>query len=246
MSKRIRKMSGGLKGKLAVALIAVALLSVAFCLVFWMFLKKNNSEKQYIARITELENLLSQKTESEKENTIEEETVPIKAEKIRETEYDFISLPSNISEGDYMDIRIRYIEGSDYIVASHKKIIAIDRERGSVIIPVTEEELLLLDSAETDRTFYTGTKVYVTKYSNTDENISVVSYSPSLNIKNLIKTNPNINEISIAINDNERDFLEEKISCYKDKYANSNGEVTEDYKGPVSGLPEEYGGSIWD
>ena len=246
MSKRIRKMSGRLKGKLAVALIAVALLSVAFCLVFWMFLKKNNSEKQYIARITELENLLSQKTESEKENTIEEETVPIKAEKIRETEYDFISLPSNISEGDYMDIRIRYIEGSDYIVASHKKIIAIDRERGSVIIPVTEEELLLLDSAETDRTLYTGTKVYVTKYNNTDENISVVNYSPSLNIKNLIKTNPNINEISIAINDNERDLLEEKISCYKDEYADSNGEVTEDYKGPVSGLPEEYGGSIWD
>ena len=94
MSKRIRKMSGGLKGKLAVALIAVALLSVAFCLVFWMFLKKNNNEKQYIARITELENLLSQKTESEKENTIEEETVPIKAEKIRETEYDlFLYLP---------------------------------------------------------------------------------------------------------------------------------------------------------
>ena len=246
MSKRIRKMSGGLKGKLAVALIAVALLSVAFCLVFWMFLKKYNSEKQYIARITELENLLSQKTESEKENTIEEETVPLKAEKIRETEYDFISLPSNISEGDYMDIRIRYIEGSDYIVASHKKIIAIDRERGSVILPVTEEELLLLDSAETDRTLYTGTKVYVTKYSNTDENISVVNYSPSLNIKNLIKTNPNINEISIAINDNERDLLEEKISCYKDEYADSNGEVTEDYKGPVSGLPEEYGGCIWD
>ena len=245
MSKRIRKMSGGLKGKLAVALIAVALLSVAFCLVFWMFLKKNNNEKQYIARITELENLLAQKTESEKENTIEE-TAPIKAEKIRETEYAFISLPSNISEGDYVDIRIRYIEGSDYIVASHKKIIAIDRERGSVIIPVTEEELLLLDSAETDRTLYTGTKIYVTKYSNIDENISVVNYSPSLNIKNLIKTNPNINEISIAINDNERDLLEEKISCYKDEYPISDGEVTEDYKGPVSGLPEEYGGSIWD
>lgn len=246
MSKRIRKMSGGLKGKLAVALIAVALLSIAFCLVIWMFFKKYNSEKEYITRITELENLLSQKTEYETDNTIKEEKETIKVEKVRETEYGFISLASNISEGDYVDIRIRYIDGSDYITASHKKIIAIDRERGSVIIPVTEEELLLLDSAEHDKILYTGTKVYLTKYYNSDENISIVNYSPSLNIKNLIKTNPNINEISIVINDSERDGLEEKLLSYNEEYTRDEGEVTEDYNGPVSGLPEEYGGSIWD
>lgn len=246
MSKRIRKMSGGLKGKLAVALVAVALLSVAFCLVFWMFLKKYNGEKQYIARITELENLLSSKVVSEAKTELIEEKEQVKQEKIRETEYGFISLASNISEGDYVDVRIRYTDGSDYITASHKRIIAIDRERGTIIIPVTEEELLLLDSAETDKTLYSGTRVYLTRYETSDENSSVVNYSPSVNIKNLIEKNPNINEISIAVNENERNQLEEKISCYKEEYVSREGEVTEDYIGPGTGLPEKYGGSIWD
>lgn len=249
MVRRVRKMSGGLKGKLAVALFVVALLSVAFGLLLWMFIKKNTKEKQYIAKISELEELLSQNSEPAVD-TSTPEVIPVKAEKVRETELGFIFVASNISEGDYTDIRIRYIDGSDYIIASHKQITSIDREKGGIVIPVSEEELLLLNSAETDKDLFAGTKVYLTRYDPLDDNISEVNYSPSVIIKDLIEINPNINEISASFNAKEREIIEEKLSRFKGDYGDSirgdTIEETEDYKGPVSGLPKEYGGSIWD
>ena len=248
MVRRVRKMSGGLKGKLAVALFVVALLSVAFGLLLWMFIKKKNTEKQYIARISELEEIISKNNETPAD-TGSEEIVQSKEEKVREKELGFISIASNISEGDFTDIRIRYIDGSDYIIASHKQITALDREKGELVIPVSEEELLLLNSAETDKSLFAGTKVYLTRYNSTDENISEVNYSPSVVIKDLIEINPNINEISLSLDSTNRDALEEKLESYKGDYVNrdvSTDEETEDYRGPASGLPSEYGGSIWD
>jgi len=251
MVKRVRKMSGGLKGKLAMALVVLALLSVAFCLVFWMFLKKNQSEKQHMARISELERILADYNaeESEPEEKEAEPTLAVVAEHIRLSDYAFISISPVVSEGDFVDVRIRFDDGSDYVVASHKQIIALDRDKGSLVFSVSEEEILMLSSAEKDKKEYAGTKVYLTRYNMGEETVSIVDYIPSTRIAELIHMNPNVMASSLRTGITDRERLEEELKKYKGIQAGDGSTVweeTENYQGSLSDLPDEYRGSIWD
>ena len=247
MVRRIRRTSGGFKGKLALSILVIALISVAFGLVIWMHFKNKKSEEVYASRISELEEALSLGVM--KEEQIEPvEIDPVKGEWVREIEYRFIELSFNISVGDYLDVRIRYPNGEDFIVASHKKLIALNEEKGSVILQVNEEEILMLSSAEYDLKQYGGTKVYAAICRDEPKSVfSIVDYVPSAKISKLLQENPNIVNTSLVMDMGIRSELEDGLKEFRGNNEElSYYEETDDYMGNLSELPEQYGGSIWD
>lgn len=99
-----------------------------------------------------------------------------------------IEFPSNATEGNYVDIRIRFKNGSDYILISKTKITGIDHISKTSLLTLTEEEHLYLSSAMVDSVEY-GATIYATIYSSPEtQTPAIISYSPREEIAPLIYT----------------------------------------------------------
>ncbi|MBR4343491.1 MAG: hypothetical protein IKP88_12455 [Lachnospiraceae bacterium] len=161
----------------------------------------------------------------------------------KEAEYNFINIPENVETDNYVDIRLRYPDGTDYVVVSKKKITGLDSSRKKIYLQMSEEEILLMDSALVDTYRYPDSVIYLTKYIFPEkENPSVVNYSPSVPLYELIRENPNIQAILAgSISVEERIGIENSLFGF----SSSNGGASnnnEKEKSPDT----EHGGSIWD
>ena len=104
---------------------------------------------------------------------------------IRSQEVNTVTMPSDLGEMDYIDIRIMYPNGTDYIVLAQKQVQQIAGQ--TMWLNLAEDERLLLNSAIVDSFLTTGTKLYATKYADSDAQIKVASdISP---VKETTKTN---------------------------------------------------------
>lgn len=84
-----------------------------------------------------------------------------------------VKLPLDLVEGDYVDIRIMYPSGVEYIVVAQKQVQKI---YGSVAwLNLTEEEILLLNSAMVDSYLTMGSKLYAVRYADPTTQIKVGS-----------------------------------------------------------------------
>lgn len=93
------------------------------------------------------------------------------ASDIRSQEYNSIVMPSDLSEGEYVDVRIMYTNGTDYIVLAQKKV---EKIQGTTMwLDLGEDERLLLNSAIVDSYLEEGTKLYATKYVDQDAQIKI-------------------------------------------------------------------------
>ncbi len=134
---------------------------------------------------------------------------------VRRQEYNVIILPSDLSTGDTIDIRLRIPTGEDYVVCS-KKVVTIPElgTAGStdvMYIDVSEGEIQTISAAIVDSYQIQGSKIYATKY--TDPGLqakSEITYVPSAATITLIQTNPNI----------VKEAKEQLISIYNNNYAN--------------------------
>lgn len=90
---------------------------------------------------------------------------------LRRQEINTVLLPSDmLFEGEFIDIRINFASGTDYIVLVAKEVKAIN---GSTIwLDLTEFEIQLLNSAIVDSYLNEGTKLYATKYVDTSMQIT--------------------------------------------------------------------------
>lgn len=109
---------------------------------------------------------------------------------VRLHEYSFVDLHDEILEGSYIDIRIVFPNGEDYIVAEHKRI--EKRKDTSVYVYVNEEEILLMSSAKVDINAYTGTKVYAILYARDYQNPASKDYPANEHVCDLADWEPNI------------------------------------------------------
>lgn len=108
-------------------------------------------------------------------------------------EYNMIILPSELRNGDYVDIRVRFPKGQDYIVVSKKKIEQCTSD--TIWIKLTEEEILSLGNAIVESYTAEGTKLYATVYSEPGlQNAATPTYAVSEDVLKLINTDPNIRE----------------------------------------------------
>ncbi len=146
------------------------------------------------------EDLVS-KIDLKKGSVLTTDMVSISTEKssddLRKQEYNVVSLPIEVETGDYVDVRIRFASGADYIVLS-KKAITIPEVGGipsadTFTLNLTEAETLLMSSAIVETFSAKGTEMYVNTF--TDPGLqkeATPTYQPSDGVMRLIGNNPNI------------------------------------------------------
>lgn len=90
---------------------------------------------------------------------------------VRSQEINTILMPSDLVTGDYVDVRIMYPNGTDYIVLAQKQVGTIS---GSTMwLTLTEDERLILNGAMVDSYLNEGTKLYATKYTDPEAQIKI-------------------------------------------------------------------------
>ena len=120
---------------------------------------------------------------------------------LRRQEYSVILITSQIATGDYIDIRLRMPDGTDYIVASHKEVeIPVIGEMDSpntISIQVTEDEIVTISNAIVESYMMPGSMLYATRYVEPGlQEEATPTYLPSQKVKTLIDQNPNVTEVA--------------------------------------------------
>lgn len=123
---------------------------------------------------------------------------------LRIQEYNMLELQTQIQSGDYIDIRLRLPNGTDYIVVSKKKveIPEIDgvASANTIRINVAEQETLLMSNAIVEAYTMPGAKLYVTTYVEPGmQEVATPTYLPSDRVIELMNTDPNI--VAVAKNE---------------------------------------------
>ena len=99
-----------------------------------------------------------------------------------------IDFPVNTTEGNYADIRIRFKNGSDYILISKTRVTGIDHALGVSLLTLNEKEHLYLSSAMVDAAEHKAV-LYATIYSSPEtQTPTEVSYVPRKETALLIYT----------------------------------------------------------
>ncbi len=118
---------------------------------------------------------------------------------VRKQEYNMFVLPTDLQNGDYIDIRLMLPSGTDYIVASKKRVeipqIAQVDATDTISVNLSEAETLLVSNAIIDAYRIVGSKLYVTRYTEPGlQKASEPTFPANKDVMSLINANPNIVE----------------------------------------------------
>lgn len=117
-------------------------------------------------------------------------------------------VPIGLEEGDYIDIRISFPLGQDFIGISHKKVVS--NNSGILKLELTESEIYAYRSMLVDVAMYDA-QLYAIEYVDGGAQTSAEVYYPiNKNLQTLMKINPNITDIIEAKIALERAQLEEE------------------------------------
>lgn len=109
---------------------------------------------------------------------------------IRKQDYDHIVLNYNLKIGDYVDVRIRYKDGTDFRVTTKKKI--LDLNGSKAVYQISEGEREFINNA-TVVAAINGGVLYTTIYKDPENQPPAeVNYVLDYDVKNLIRANPDI------------------------------------------------------
>lgn len=122
------------------------------------------------------------------------------ANSLRHMEYSMITMPTTLSVGDYVDVRLRIGNGQDLIVIPKKQVTDIYGQ--TVGFNLTEEEILILNSAIVESYIMTSaSELYLAKYVEPGiQTASSNTYMPTNEVISLMNINTNIlNEAKQAL-----------------------------------------------
>ena len=172
-------------------------------------LKEDETENYYIMRNNEKQYLelnsvpLVAKVDMNKNTVITTELISksddVVQDDVRKQEYNMLVLPMDLTTGDYIDVRIQFPSGQDYIVVSKKEvemptINGIDSE-DTLWINLSEDEILHMSCAIVEAFRTNGTKLYVTKYTEPGmQEAATPTYPINASVRNQINNDPNIVE----------------------------------------------------
>lgn len=112
--------------------------------------------------------------------------------------------PIGLKEGDYVDFRITYALGEDFIVLPHKRVYEINNQ--TLKVHLTEEELHIYQAALVDwyLTSDVGTDLYFTKYVEPGVQAAATPYyTVPRNIETVCSADPNIvDRASVSFKEN--------------------------------------------
>lgn len=109
---------------------------------------------------------------------------------LQTAEFRNIHVPNLLKTGDYVNLRIHFPSGQDYLILKNKEVIQIQDEYNGLYMNLTEEEILNYSSALVDLTIFPGTRMYFTKYQ------VVISDVPMFEGYDPYPLNPNVLELS--------------------------------------------------
>lgn len=89
---------------------------------------------------------------------------------VRTQQITAVLLPAKLTVGEYVDIRLQVPSGVEYIVLPQKQI--LDIVGTTIWLNLSEDELLLLNSAIVDSYMTDGSKLYAVEYADPDTQIS--------------------------------------------------------------------------
>ena len=110
---------------------------------------------------------------------------------IRTMEYNMFTLPINVDIGDFVDIRITFPNGQDYIIASKKEIKNI--QGNTITFELPEQDILMLNSAIDESYIMTASNIYIAKYVEPGlQEKATNTYTPTAEVVKLIASDSNI------------------------------------------------------
>lgn len=140
---------------------------------------------------------------------------------VRYVEYNMLTLGTTITEGDYVDIRITFLNGQDLIVVSKKEVKSILGD--TVGFEMTEGEINLMESAIVEAYIMTGSKFYVAQYVEPGEQTAATkTYVPTVAVQELIINNPNITntakrELGARFDSSIRERMDQNVNVYSEE-----------------------------
>lgn len=185
------------------------------------YITKNN-DKEYL----ELNSVPLVAKVSMKKNTLITTELLSKADNIvqddvRKQEYNMLVLPMDLTTGDYVDIRVMFPNGQDFIVVSKKEVElptvdGVD-SADTIWMNLSEDEILHMSCAIVDSAQVKGTKIYATKYTEAGmQNAATPTYPINESTSRLLQSDPNV--------------LERAMSEIRTRYGNGNSaEIRNNY-----------------
>jgi len=117
----------------------------------------------------------------------EEGVVP---DDLRNEEFALLRLPSDLKIGQFVDVRIKFPTGHDYIVLAKKKV---EQLAGSVVWhQVDEQEILAMSSAIVDAYLHHATLYSLSYVDPFVQNKAIPNYPINADVMALIKSDPNV------------------------------------------------------
>ncbi|WP_103110899.1 SAF domain-containing protein [Brevibacillus reuszeri] len=114
----------------------------------------------------------------------------VTARDIRSQEFSLMELPSKLQKNDYVDVRIKFPSGQDYIVLSKKRV--EDLQTGTVWYKMNEKEILNISSAIVDAYIRDAT-IYALSYVEPGiQEKAIVTYPANKDVLDLMDSDPNI------------------------------------------------------
>lgn len=115
------------------------------------------------------------------------------ADDTRQVEMSVVSLMTDQTDYDVIDIRIMFPNGQDYVLLSKKTIENVSLENCTFITQLNEEEILRLSSALIDAYSITGTLIYSTRYIEPAlQPASIPNYPVNPDVIELMQEDPNV------------------------------------------------------
>jgi hypothetical protein len=151
-------------------------------------------------------------------------------------EFNFLSIPSDLVENDYVDIRIQFPTGEDYSVLAGKKI---EKYAGNttVFMKLNEEEIMKMGSAIIEAYMQKGVRLYAIKYTDPATQLykeEIVDYVEKYQ-----------NGIDAAVKALENLSARKYAADFQNQFVDENGNpvfiMTENIDGVAYATEESYG-----
>lgn len=102
----------------------------------------------------------------------------------------------NIKAGDYVDIRIKFTYGEDFIAIPHKRVESVNVSSGMFTFHFSEDEIATYSSMLLDMAMYPACEIYVLRYIDSESQTAAQAYYPmNTNVAEILAINPNILEL---------------------------------------------------
>lgn len=123
----------------------------------------------------------------------------VNTDDVRIQEFNMVTLPSTLKTGDFVDIRLRMPNGTDYIVVSKKEVTIPDvagvPSTDTIQVNMSEDEILTMSNAIVEAYIMKGSELYATKYTDPGNQAkSATTYPVSKETMEIINNDSNIVE----------------------------------------------------